>query len=253
MNTKKVVSNSIRLALLIIVIICYPVFAQTPESQQYRLDIDKNFGSGLGSDISGVFTLSVVGTDDITSVSYHIDGESMAEVTVAPFEYQFNTEQYAFGSHALTATIKNSAGDSFTTVARNMNFMSPEDEASVLNQKIIPFILILVGIVVVSRLVIFGSKRKQTPINIDYGAHRDYGVAGGSICKKCGRPTPRHLWGLNILIGKLDRCENCGTWSVMQAEPIEVLRAAEKLEENLRQEKKNGDDLRELIDNSKYQ
>ncbi len=253
MNTKKIVLNSFKIAFLFLTMFCYPVFAQTQEPQPYRLDIDKDFGSGLGSDIRGIFTLSVVGPDDITSVSYIIDGELMAQVADAPFEYQFDTEQFPFGSHSLTAIIKNSTGGSFTTVARNMNFMSPEGEASVLNQKVIPFILILVGIFVVGRLLIFGSKRQQTSQRIEYGAQRDYGVAGGSICKYCGRPTPRHVWGLNILVGKLDRCENCGKWSVMQAEPYDKLRRAEISEMKNTIEKKNGEeDLRELIDKSKY-
>lgn len=254
MNSKKVVRNSITIAFLFLVMLCYPVFAQTPEPQVYRLDIDKDFGSGLGSDIQGVFTLSIVGPGEVSSVSYFIDGELMKEVVEAPFEYQFNTDQYSFGPHALTAMIKNLAGDSFTTVARNMNFMSPADEATLFNQKILPFLLIVIGIFVVGRMLIFGSKRKQPSQAKEYGVQRDYRAAGGSICKHCGRPTPRHIWGLNILVGKFDRCENCGKWSVMQAEPSDVLRKAEISEKKETPEKTNdAEKLRELIDKSKYE
>ena len=170
MKTKRIAFNTVTLAILFLVMFCTPVFAQTPETQIYRLDIDKNFGSALGADISGVFTLSVVGPDDLTSVSYFIDGELMMEVTEAPFEYQFNTDQYAFGAHALTALIKNGTGGSYTTVARTMNFMSQKKKKTLVNQKILPFILVLVGIVIVGRLIFFGSKRKPTSNNVEYGS-----------------------------------------------------------------------------------
>ena len=92
------------------------------------------------------------------------------------------------------------------------------------------------------------------------GAARNYGYAGGSICPRCHRPTPRHVWGLNVGLGKLDYCENCGKWSVMRRMPIEFLRGAEEAEkvsaapassqplyEQTEQEK-----LREMVDKSKY-
>ncbi|MHB1481866.1 MAG: hypothetical protein ACYCXH_06045, partial [Bellilinea sp.] len=57
---------------------------------------------------------------------------------------------------------------------------------------------------------------------------------------------------------KLDRCENCGKWSIMRAYPIDVLRAAEAAEfkveqgEGLVPEKTEEKKLREMLDDSRY-
>jgi len=250
---------SVFIALILLVLIGSPVFAQTPEAPTYRLNLNRDFGYGLGADIKGLFTLSIVGPEDLSSVSYYLDGELMAEVNESPFSFQFNTSQYSFGNHDFTAVIINAAGQTFTTPARHMNFVSPEEEAAGTQKVILPIILLVVGIMVVIGLIQFAMMRKRNPEGIAPGTQRNYGYAGGSICRHCGRPTPRHIWGFNIAIGKFDRCENCGKWSVMQAAPYEILRAAEELEKTSASqaptfnEKSDEDKLRELIDKSKYQ
>ena len=55
-----------------------------------------------------------------------------------------------------------------------------------------------------------------------------YGLRGGTICPKCKRPFSIHIWGLNILVGKFDRCPHCGKWSVIRRIPLEDLRGAER-------------------------
>src|SRR2546422_242225 len=62
------------------------------------------------------------------------------------------------------------------------------------------------------------------------GAARRYGILGGAICPKCGRPFSRHWWAPNAVSGKLDRCPHCGRWSVVRALPLDQLRAAEAAE-----------------------
>ena len=120
----------------------------------------------------------------------------------------------------------------------------------------------LLGVVLLMVVLGTGSQmlaaRRRGP-SPEAGFQRDYGFAGGSICPKCKRPTPRHMWGINMVVGKLDRCENCGKWSIMRAQPIEVLRAAERAE--LASEKADAaavpaqseeERLRELLDRSRY-
>ena len=124
---------------------------------------------------------------------------------------------------------------------------------------ILPIFGLIIVVLVVVGLLQFALMRKRNPAGVEPGTQRNYGFAGGSICRKCGRPTPRHMWGFNIGIGKFDRCENCGRWSVMQAAPMEVLRAAEiaeKASENSKPtiaEKTEEEKLRDLINKSKYE
>ncbi len=259
MKTSKSIFTSAVLVTLLLVLICSPVWAQTPETPTYRLNINRDFGYGNGADIKGLFTLKVVGPEDLASVSYYIDGELMSAVTVSPFSYQFNTSQYGFGPHDLTAEVTNTAGKVFTTPARHMNFLSAEQESAGMAKIVGPLLLLMVGVFIVVGLVQFAVLRKRNPNGIPLGTQRNYGYAGGSICSHCGRPTPRHMWGFNIAIGKFDRCENCGKWSVMRAVPYDILRAAEIAEKSTSADqpdfnhKSDEDKLRELIDKSKYE
>ncbi len=259
MKTNKTVLNSLVLVMLLLLLISSPVWAQTPETPAYRLSIYRDFGYGNGADIRGLFTLSIVGPEDLTSVSFLLDGELMSAVGSSPFTYQFNTSQYGFGSHELTAEVTNAAGEVFITPARHMNFVSAEQESAGMTKIFIPFLLILVAVLTIVGLVQFGVMRKQNPNGVPLGTQRNYGFTGGSICKHCGRPTPRHIWGINIAIGKFDRCENCGKWSVMRAAPYEILRAAEIAEKSNESDqpdfnhKTDEEKLRELIDKSKYE
>lgn len=258
MKAKISIFTSSFMVLILLGLVCSPVLAQTPETPLYRLNVNRDFGYGAGADIKGLFTMRIVGPDDLTSVSFFIDGEFMAEVNEPPFTFQFNTNQYPFGTHDLTAVVTNAAGDTLTTPARHMNFVSPEEQAAGMKNIIGPMILLLVGIMVIVGLVQSATMRKRNPNGVAPGTQRNYGFTGGSICRHCGRPTPRHIWGINIAIGKFDRCENCGKWSVMQAAPYEILRAAEEAEKASASEKQTFNEksdeekLRDLIDKSKY-
>ena len=39
-------------------------------------------------------------------------------------------------------------------------------------------------------------------------------------------PFARHIWGLNLVVGKYDRCPHCGKWSLVRSLPPDVLEAA---------------------------
>ena len=116
--------------------------------------------------------------------------------------------------------------------------------------------LALVGVLVVVFTVIDirRGRKSHTPL----GAARRYGLMGGTVCPKCGRPFSRHWWAPNALAGKLDHCPHCGRWSVVRALPLDQLRAAEAAElqnaqpatplPNLSPEEK----LRRQLDDSRY-
>lgn len=60
------------------------------------------------------------------------------------------------------------------------------------------------------------------------GEPRQYEVLGGTICPRCGWPFSRHIRAMNFMVGKLDRCENCGKWVMTVRATPEALRTAEK-------------------------
>jgi hypothetical protein len=259
MKTKKKLLTAFLLVLALMGLIFAPVLAQTPETAVYRLNFSRDFGYGAGADIKGRFSMSVIGPEGVSAVTYFINGVEMKTVTEQPFKFQFNTSQYDFGWHDLTAVVTNSAGEKFTTPARHLNFVTTEMESAAMKQIILPLLGGIFGVIIIVGLVQFAVMRKRNPAGVEPGTERNYGFAGGSICRKCGRPTPRHVWGFNIGIGKFDRCENCGRWSVMQAAPLAILRAAEVAEiasetaKPVVNEKSEEDKLRDLIEKSKYE
>ena len=56
-----------------------------------------------------------------------------------------------------------------------------------------------------------------------------YGLLGGTVCPKCGKPFGLHWWAPHIGLGRYDRCPHCGKWSAVRFASAERLREAEKL------------------------
>ena len=82
-------------------------------------------------------------------------------------------------------------------------------------------------------------------------------MLGGGICPKCKRPFALHIFGLNLIAGKFDRCPYCGRWSLVRRLPLEELRRAEAVE---RQAEKSAaslpddseEEYRKQVDDSRY-
>lgn len=250
--------------LLIILILgasVFPVKAQTPESPVYTLGINRDFGYGAGSQIRGLFTVKIAGPEEIAQVEYLIDGQPMTIVTASPFSFQFNTSSYPAGEHELTANVTALDGKVYITPARHFNFVTQAQEGEGMQKILIPLLGGIFAVLLLTMSVqglIFRSRKHQ---GVPPGTERHYGYAGGSICPKCKRPTPRHITGFNIGIGKFDYCENCGKWSVMRAVPLEILRTAEiaekadahDAENSSLYEKSDEEKMRDLLDKSKYE
>lgn len=261
---KKQIHSIIVLLLILTVLFAgsvQTVLAQTPEAPVYTMGLNRDFGYGAGSQIRGLFTARVAGPEGIQQVEYLIDGETMIVVSEAPFTYQFNTSSYSFGTHDLTARVTTTDGKVYVTPARHFNFVTREQEGEGMQKILFPLLggiaaLMLVSVLVQTLLFRSGKRQPVAP-----GTERKYGYAGGSICPKCHRPTPRHMMGFNLGIGKLDYCENCGKWSIMRAVPLEILRTAEIAEkadarkeaELPHYEKSEEEKLKDLLEESKYE
>ncbi len=225
---------------------------------QFSLNVHKNVGYDAGSQIRGDFTMSAVGGEKVASVTFLMDGQSIKTVDAPPFELRFNTTDYALGWHDLSAVGHTSGGSTLTAPAQRFEFVSQEQEFAGMGQIMVPILAIVGGLIVIMLVLQFAGinvgKKRQLPL----GAARSYGALGGAICPHCKRPFSRHWWGLNMLTGKLDRCEFCGRWSVVRRASPEALAAAEQAEladarpaAPIRAESEE-ERLRREVDESKY-
>ena len=221
---------ALSLCLLTIALTLAAGAAYAQESGALSLRLRRDFGYGAGSDIQGNFSLKVDGPDNLVRVEYYIDDQLMGQSSEpTDFRFKFVTGDYPPGAHTLSAVGYTSGGGELSSNTISRNFLTASESRSS-TFKIVGAIL---GLFVVVSLLSFGismlaggRKKGATPM----GVARSYGLMGGTVCPKCGRPFSRHFWGLNIGVGKYDRCPHCGKWSVtMRASPAE-LQTAEQSE-----------------------
>ena len=227
MNNNRKILFAVMLVITFLSVAVGPVRAQ---SEGYGLHLVRNFGYGGGANIRGTFTISLTGDEtQVQKVNFLIDGSSMAMVESAPFKFQFQTDDYGIGTHLLTAEYTLIDGTTALTSSLQYNFVSAEDERSQVTT-----ILLGIGGTVVAALLIVGLVQgvllKGKRSTYAPGEPRNYGMLGGAVCPKCGRPFPRHLWGIKLVVGRLDRCDNCGKWSMTHRASAEELAAAEAAE-----------------------
>ncbi len=232
---------------------------QPTQSQAY-LNVNRIMGySSGGPEIKGKFRLAVVGVENIQSASFLIDGTPIATLETGPFEISFRTEDYPFGAHDLSATVHTADGNVLDLPARHFVFVSAEEEQKAVAKVIVPLFSGVAVVVAIGVALQMLSLKKKKNTFVSPGSARTYGILGGGICPRCKRPFPLHIWGLNMLTGKLDRCDFCGKWSIQRHHSIEELRAAETAE--LVDAKQNGEKvvekseeekLKEMLDESRF-
>ena len=172
---------------------------------------------GLGGDIQGRFTFKVDGPADLVEVTFYIDDEVVGTDTDAPWGHQFQTDDYDLGVHELYAVGQTASGQELTSNVLTREFVAASQGWSSALKIIIP----ILGFVVLAGFVSLLLERRR-------GTTRGhYGFQGGAICPKCDYPFSRHWWGLNLGVGKYDRCPNCGKWSMVRRATSQELAAAE--------------------------
>jgi len=179
--------------------------------------------------------MEVTGPEDLASVTFKIDDQDVGTVTAPPFKINFETTAYALGWHDLSAQGQTADGRTLTASVRRFEFVSSEEEWAAVRQIMIPIFglvgVILVVVFAIPILLTLREKKAAVPL----GAPRKYGIMGGGVCPKCGRPFAIHVWGLNAGFQKFDRCDHCGKWSLVSRVSIEKLREAEAAELKLAQ------------------
>ena len=213
--------------VFLILISARPGFAQ--EEPELRLSLQRDFGYASGTgDIQGAFTIRASGPQDLQRVVFYLDGAPLGEANQSPFELRFHTESYPLGEHSLSATGFTADGREIRSNPVRVRFVSADEGFQSGMRIVLPLIGIVLGMMVLSFVISFATAGKLK--NLPLGAPRQYGAAGGAICPRCGRPFSRHFLSLNMFVGKLERCPFCGKWSILAAQPLSVLRAAEAAE-----------------------
>jgi hypothetical protein len=228
------------------------------EQPSLKLSMSRTFGYSSGSgQIQGTFTLKASGPQDLQRVIFYLDGESLGEVGQAPFELRFVTDTYPLGLHTLYVVGFTADGQELRSNEIRAEFVSAEEGWRAAVRFATPILVIVFGLLALSIVMSFATagKLKQLPP----GTPRSYGTAGGAICPRCKRPFARHIFSMNLVTGKLERCPFCGKWSIVSARSLAELRAAEEAELQTAQgvggetAEDEGEHLRKELDESRYQ
>ncbi len=201
------------------------LLSQTPGAPQLSLSLQREWGyGGFGGQIQGHFAVHAAGPEDLQRVVFYLDDEVLGTADAPPFQVRFVTDAYPLGPHRLSAVGYTASGRELRSNVVEATFVSAEQGWRETGRILLPLLAVTLAALLVSGLTVFlgGRKRGSAP--------RSYGVFGGAVCPKCGRPFGRHWWAPNMLTAKLDRCPHCGGWSLVRAASPEALRAAEEAE-----------------------
>jgi len=229
MNMKTQHKFFFSVTILLLILLLFPAAPGNAQGNDYTVHLRRDFGYGGGVNIRGKFTISLVGQEDqVQAVTFMIDNSPMVTVQEAPFKYQFHTDDYGFGFHVLSAEVVLKDGGTEVTPSLQYNFVSREEE----REQVVNILLIVGGVILLSFVIfaliqaIFFNDRARRGEKVVLG--QNYGFLGGAVCPKCGAPFSRHIWGLKLVVGRLDRCDSCGKWVMTTRATQEALREAEK-------------------------
>ena len=244
-------------SLIAVIFSLVAVFAALAQSDELSISFSRDFGySSGGGDIQGLFSIKVNGPDTLTKVAFYIDDTMIGEDVEAPFKLQFNTDNYSLGEHTVYAIGTTSDGNELKTQVVHANFVSASEGTKTAVRILVPVLGLVVIALLSAAVVPIITGRKTIPL--EPGTPRDYPM-GGAICPKCERPFAIHLYGVNLGLGKFDRCPYCGKWSVVRRQPMQALRAAEDAELERAQETGSvqgmteEEKLKKQLEDSKFQ
>ena len=230
--------------------------AQSDDTLSLRLKRDFGYSSGSGR-IQGTFTMQASDGPEIVRVKFYIDEQLLGEDSEAPFAIRFSTDNYAQGAHRLYAMGEEMDGSEVRSNEILVEFVSAEEGWQAGFRIALPVIVIAFGMVVLSFAFSFATGRKLRRLPL--GTPRKYGVKGGTICPRCGRPFSLGLLSFNLLTHVLDRCPYCGKWSFLHSVPMDKLRAAElaEREDSMAVDNNNAlsedENLQRELDQSRFQ
>ena len=227
LSSEKVVASLTKVALLMLVLLLArpsQLVAAQEDEPQLELRLSRDFGYGSGLQIQGRFSYRVSGPDDLVRVQFLLDDEVIGEATEPPFRLRFQTGDYELGWHTLSAVGYTADGRELRSETLQRNFVPAQNS--------IYIIIAAAGLIVAFRAVSYFLTRDRSG-----GQQRQgYGIYGGAVCPKCGRPFSRHWWSPGLLVGRLDRCPHCGKWSLVSRATPQMLASAEAFARELDEE-----------------
>ena len=201
--------------------------------------------------------MSVSGSADLTKVTFYMDGQSIGEDTTAPFDLTGATDSYPLGIHTFYAEGTTAGGQTLTSNKVTFEFVTAQQGWETTGKIALPILIVAGLALLVSALLPVLTGRKRKPLAP--GTPRNYGAAGGAICRNCGYPFSRSVLAPNLVMGKLERCPNCGKWQIARAASPKALREAEQRELEAAQESgqvptmSEEEKLRKELEQSRYQ
>ncbi len=248
--------RTVLLSLLFLMFLLTPNEAYAQEdSERIELQVVKIFGFRVGNKLQGRIGLRVEGLEDLTRVEFYLDDEMINEDVESPFRYDFNTSEISPGEHTISAIGYTEDGRTLLSDVGMYTILSADEAVEGVQRYLIP---LLVGAVVF--MAIAGAlssviiRRKGPKYRIG-----DYGPAGGGVCKRCGMPFSRHLFSPNLVVGKLERCPNCGAVGIVRrGTPMELRIAEERLLADMQKsrempEEDEDERLRRMLDESRFE
>lgn len=248
------------IAILTLIVFAFSYTNSWAQEDELTLSWSRDFGySSGGGDIQGVFSLTAKGPANIIKVDFYLDDSLLGTVTETPFKLQFTTDNHPIGTHTIYAIATLEDGSELRTRDYQRNFVAAGEGMEAALKIVVPLLGLVFGILVISYigpLLLNRGKRTFVP----FGTPRKYGIFGGTICPRCGRPFSLHLMSINIsFTGKLDFCPHCGKWSILQRKSLAELRQAEQAEldeaaeENPIKGLSEEEKLRKELDDSRFQ
>ena len=249
---------SLLLIFILLLSLSFPVLAQSQEGVTLRMTRDFGYSSLGSSQIQGTFTLHVTGPASLTRVDFYIDETKIGDLSQAPFNLRFVTDNYPLGMHRIYAVGFQADGTQTQSNQIQANFVSASTGVEAGLRIAIP----VLGLVLLFMLLSFGVTmvlNRGKSQALAPGTPRNYGIRGGAICPKCGRPFVLSLFGLHLLTYRLDHCPYCGKWSLVRTASLDNLRSAEAAELAEAQkgaqipEESAEDKLHKELDDSRFQ
>jgi DNA-directed RNA polymerase subunit RPC12/RpoP len=216
------------LVIVLVALLTAPTLGQGA-APELVLGLRRDFGYGGFGEIQGTFSMTISGPENLTRVVFWMDDRTLGEVTAAPWQLRFLTDNFAPGSHTLTATGYTGSGQELRSNPITTRFLSSQDAGKATGKLVVTLLGGIFGLMALSALVssLLFRRKGGAPAP---GAPRNYGLGGGAVCSRCGRPFARHMWAPNMVMGKLERCPYCGKWGIVRAASRAELAAAEAAE-----------------------
>ncbi len=120
-----------------------------------KLNFYKDNGYGMGNDMSGLWTVNTDVSADVAYIEFFLDDQLQLNATVAPFSWQFDTNNHTLGLHDIKAVAYNTLGETATSVSQRTFVEFP-----------VNFVAIIIAVVVVVSIVsvvlgIFVARRRE--------------------------------------------------------------------------------------------